>query len=106
MSGRLFCYSVLIMPLDRGVTLLPAECLLLQGALKEGGLLLIKPVLRLDPLRHVLSALVLVMTQHAAGKVVSSDVGQIPLAFDDPLDQGRAMNGFPVTAGEQGLRVR
>ncbi|MNY03741.1 hypothetical protein D3C86_1363770 [compost metagenome] len=46
------------------------------------------------------------MTQHAAGKVISSDVGQIPLAIDQSLDQRRAMNGFLVAAGKQGLPVR
>lgn len=54
-------------------------------------------VLGLDPLGHVLSALVMMVAQHGAGEVVPPLLGQMLAAFLQALDQGRAMYLPPVT---------
>lgn len=58
-------------------------------------------ILRFNPLGHVLSALVLMMPQHAASEVIPADSGQSLSAVFDPGNQGRTMSALPVTIRQQ-----
>ena len=52
-----------------------------------------------NPLRHVLGAFMVVMTQHAAGKVIASKLCQVLLAIQQLFDQRRTM--YPIVDNDR-----